>query len=101
MTTAMVEFKPNDLTKYNRRELDQVFLAAETPTIEEMTGTLNGNVPVGTMLLSTRVLRWFFSLSWVPWKGKFFETLDGGQGKGINQRLSFPSSGPILPEATF
>ena len=83
--TAMAELKLNDLTKYNRRELDEMFLAAETPTMEEMARTLNGKVLAGAMLPSSRVLRWFLSLSWVPWKGKIFETLDGGQGKGINR----------------
>ena len=85
MTTAVAELKLNDLTRYNRRDLDEMFLAAETPTMEEMTGALNGKVLAGTMLLSNRVLLWFLSLSWVPWKGKIFEPLDGGQGKGINR----------------
>ena len=85
MTAAIAELKLTDLTKYSRTELDEMFLAAGTPTMEEMAGTLNGKVLAGTMLLSNRVLRWFLSLSWVPWKGKIFETLDGGEGKGINR----------------
>jgi hypothetical protein len=81
----MAELKLNDLTRYNRRDLDEMFLAAKTPTMEEMTGTLDGKVLAGTALLSNRVLRWFLSLSWVPSKGKSFEPLDGGQGRGINR----------------
>ena len=85
MTTALAGLKLSDLTKYNRRELDEMFLAAGIPTMEEMTGPLDGKVLAGTMLLSNGVLRRFLSLSWVPWKGKNFEPLDGGHGQGINR----------------
>ena len=75
----------HDLVKLNRRELDRIFLSAQTPTMDEMSGTVNGSVLSGLSALNIRLVRIFLNLGWFPWRGKIFETEGGNEGKGINR----------------
>ena len=75
----------DDLVRRNRSELDETFLAGETPTIEEMEGIVDGNVMAGVLLLNNQYFRNFLNLGWFIWRGKVFENVTSIDGKGINR----------------
>ena len=75
----------DDLVRRNRSELDEIFLAGETPTIEEMEGVVDGNVMAGVLLLNNQYFRNFLNLGWFIWLGKVFENVSSTEGKGINR----------------
>lgn len=68
----------DDLPKMRRRELDELYLLATTPKLEEVKGVTNGRILDGVIHFNK-----FFS--WIPWKGKVFEPLTVTAGKGINR----------------
>lgn len=75
----------DDLMRRSRSELDEAFLAGETPTMEEMEGIVNGNVMAGVSLLNDQYFRNFLNLGWFMWRGKVFENVTSIEGKGINR----------------
>ena len=75
----------NDLVKINRRGLDEIFLSAQTPTMDELNGMVDGSVLAGRFALNIRLVRMILNLGWLPWRGKIFETDGGSEGKGINR----------------
>ncbi|HCS19114.1 MAG TPA: hypothetical protein DIW47_00875 [Bacteroidetes bacterium] len=68
----------DDLPKMSRRELDELYQLATTPTVGEVKGFTNGRILDGIIPFN----RYF---SWIPWKGKVFEPLTASNGKGINR----------------
>jgi hypothetical protein len=83
------------LIKSDREELDRLFISGQTPTMDEMQGTYDGNALSGVLMLNNQWVKNLINLGWLPWKGKTFEMAfskrDGGQGSGVN-RLSI---GPL------
>ncbi|MFQ6026390.1 MAG: hypothetical protein ACE5Q6_02620 [Dehalococcoidia bacterium] len=75
----------HDLVKLSRRELEEMFLSAQTPTMEEMNRTFDGSVLAGRLVLNTRLVRMFLNLGWFFWRGKTFETSGENEGRGINR----------------
>ena len=75
----------HDLVKLSRRELDGIFLSAQTPTMEELNGMVNGSVLAGLFALNNRLVRIFLNLGWFVWRGKIFETAGENEGRGINR----------------
>ncbi|HKJ41329.1 MAG TPA: hypothetical protein VKA27_04510 [Sunxiuqinia sp.] len=67
-----------DLPKMRRHQLDELYLLATTPTVEEVKGVTNGRILDGIIPFN----KYF---SWIPWKGKVFEPLTASNGKGINR----------------
>ena len=47
----------NDLVKINRRGLDEIFLSAQTPTMDELNGMVDGRVLAGRFALNIRLVR--------------------------------------------
>ena len=75
----------DDLVKLNRRELDDIFLSAQTPTMDELSGVADGSVLAGLLALNNRYVRRFLNLGWLGWRGKVFQTVGGNEGTGINR----------------
>jgi hypothetical protein len=78
------------LIKSDREELDRLFLSGQTPTMDEMQGTYDGNVLSGVLMLNNQWVKNLINLGWLPWKGKIFETEisikgEEGQGNGVNR----------------
>ncbi|MBF0101821.1 MAG: hypothetical protein HQK77_13030 [Desulfobacterales bacterium] len=81
--------KLDDLMNYSKDELDELFLQAETPTIEEINGITNGRVLTGIFPLVNPYFRYILNLPFImPWRGKFFQPIDSKNGEGIN-RIEF------------
>lgn len=94
----------DDLVRRNRSDLDEIFLAGETPTMEEMEGIVDGNVVAGVLLLNNQYFRNFLNLGWFIWRGKVFENVTSNDGKGINRfqvgpfkSLRYPCETRIVP----
>jgi hypothetical protein len=75
----------DDLIKSERKELDRLFISGETPTMDEMQGTYDGNVLSGVLTLNNQWVKNLMNLGWLPWKGKIFEKGEGVQGNGVNR----------------
>ena len=75
----------DDLIRSSRRQLDQIYLAAQTPTMQEMNGVMQGNVLAGLWPLDNQDVRNFLNGEWLMWRGKAFETIDADEGRGINR----------------
>ena len=75
----------DDLVNRSRKELDAIFLAGKTPTIQEMNGIVDGNVLSGVYILNTQFFKNFLNLGWFIWRGKVFENRSDYEGKGINR----------------
>ena len=75
----------DDLVNKSRRELDQIFMAGQTPTMQEMDGIVDGNVLSGVYILDTQFFKNFLNLGWFIWRGKVFTKASDYQGKGINR----------------
>ena len=74
----LAKIKLDDLPKMRRRELDELYLLATTPKLEEVKGVTNGRILAGIIPFNKY-------LSWVPWRGKVFEPLTETSGKGKNR----------------
>ncbi len=75
----------DDLIRSSRTQLDQMYLAAQTPTMQEMNGVMQGNVLAGLLLLNHQGVRNFLNGDWFIWRGKAFESVDADEGRGIKQ----------------
>jgi hypothetical protein len=75
---ALSTIRLDDLPKMRRRKLDELYLQATTPTIEEVKGLTNGRILAGVIPFN----KYF---SWIPWKGKVFEPITPINGRGINR----------------
>jgi hypothetical protein len=77
------------LIKSDREELDRLFLSGQTPTMDEMRGTYDGNALAGVLMLNNQWVKNFINLGWLPWQGKIFEMAfskgEGRQGNGITE----------------
>jgi hypothetical protein len=77
------------LIKSDREELDRLFISGQTPNMNEMQGTYDGNALAGVLMLNNQWVKNFINLGWLPWQGKIFEMAfskrAGGQGSGINR----------------
>jgi hypothetical protein len=74
----LTKVRLDDLPKMHRKELDELYLLATTPTIQEVKGVTDGRILTGVIPFN----KYF---SWIPWKGKVFEPLTASSGKGINR----------------
>ena len=75
----------DDLIRNSRGQLDQMYLSAQTPTMQEMNGVMQGNVLAGLLLLNNQDVRNFLNGDWFIWRGKALETIDADEGRGINR----------------
>jgi hypothetical protein len=68
------------LVKMKRRQLEELFLLAETPNLNEVAGLTDGRILDGVIPFH----RLFF---WAPWRGKRFvpPVAPGGKGNGRNR----------------
>jgi hypothetical protein len=86
MATARAEnLTVSKLNLASRRELDEIFLKAETPTMSEMLGVVDGSVGAVVLLPDLVPLKKFINLGWFPWRGKVFERVTETESKGINR----------------
>ncbi len=91
-----------DLARMKRGQLDELYLLAETPGMDEVKGYTDGVVCDGIIPFN----RWF---GWIPWKGKRFVPPIGDDkaGHGLNRMelgrrrtLWFPFETGIIPPLT-
>jgi len=96
LAARMQNLHTDDLINRSTEELDELFLLASTPTIEEIHGATNGRVLSGELFLKQQAGRFFINLPWMPWKGKIFEPLSKTRGKGINRMDVGPAKGKLF-----
>jgi hypothetical protein len=96
LAKKMQNLQLNDLINRSTEELDELFLLATTPTIEEIHGATAGRVLSGELFLKEQAGRFFINLPWMPWKGKIFEPLSKTRGKGINRMEGGPLKGKLF-----
>lgn len=82
--------KLDDLIHCSKQELDELFLAAATPTLEEIQGITRGRSLAGKFILCCWLGRRLVNLPLLPWKGKIFEGVSESEGKGINRMELWP-----------
>jgi hypothetical protein len=75
----------SDLITASRKELDDIFLKAATPTMGEMVGMVDGRVGSVLLVPDFAFLKKFINLGWFPWRGKIFEKVTETESKGINR----------------
>ncbi|MBI2195039.1 MAG: hypothetical protein HYU36_23910 [Planctomycetes bacterium] len=85
VTDRVAGLKLDDLIDCSREDLDELFLAAGTPSIREVQGVTRGRVLAGRFWLCCRLGRWLTNLPWMLWKGKVFESVTESMGQGINR----------------
>jgi hypothetical protein len=83
--SKMFNLKLDDLVNRSLGELDELFLLAETPTIDEIDGVTEGRVLAGNLGLNFQKLRQIVNLGLLPWKGKVFSPLNNDEGNGKNR----------------
>ncbi len=78
-------YSVSQLISTPRKEMDQIFLDAATPTMTEMLGVVDGSVGPVFLLPDSAGLKKFVNSGWVPWLGKIFEEVSPTESKGINR----------------
>ncbi len=91
----------DDLMRMNAADLEELYLAAATPALDELRGDYAGRVFVATLL----PMRRSFSIKaangpWLPWKGKVFLTATREGGTGANRIVAGPVRRHIWPFET-
>lgn len=81
---ALKQYRLDALMQKSKAELDQLFLAGQTPSMNEIKGPTRGKVLSGVAHLQNPLGVYLTNMPVLPWKGKQFETINKEQGRGIN-----------------
>ena len=78
------QYRLDALMGKSKAELDALFLAGQTPTIEEISGPTRGKVLSGIAHLQLPLGVYLTNVPFLPWKGKQFDAVSKSEGRGIN-----------------
>lgn len=94
MTAATIDnratsehYSLDKLVQLSKAELDVLYEAGATPTLEALQGVTEGRVLAGIpgLGLHSGHIRTLANLGWLPWKGKRFEAINKKHGQGKNR----------------
>ncbi len=82
-TTATAHTELDDLLVCTGEELDEIYLSATTPALEDLRGDYDGRLLEGHLPgIDFRFPLRLVNRPWLPWKGKtFFAAVGGGTGE--------------------